>query len=95
MRNLIVGFLALFLGVLIAVPAVAQGKKAKDGVVQSVDAGAGKVTLVDGVTLATNAKTKVTRNGSPARLAELKEGDRVKYLVEEGATVYVHAEGPR
>lgn len=94
MRNLAIGVLALVIGLVLAVPALAQGKKAKDGVIRGVDAAQGTIALEDGTTLATNAKTRITRNGTPARLADLRAGDRVKYHAESGVAAYVHAEGP-
>ena len=92
-RTLIVAFLAFFLGAVVAAPLHAQDKqhkKAKEGVVASVDGAT--VKLDGGATIATDDNTKVTRDGKPAKVADLQKGDKVKYFAEEGkSAAYIHA----
>jgi hypothetical protein len=78
-------------GALVAPRADAQ-HKAKEGVVKSVDAASGAVTLEGGETVKTDAATKVTRDGKPAKIADLQPGDRVKYYADgDKPAAYLHA----
>ena len=77
-----------------AAGAIADGHKTLEGVVASVDGATLK--LADGGEVKTDGKTKVTRAGKTARLADLQAGDRVKYALDDaGVAVYVHAEPKR
>ncbi len=70
--------------------AIAQ-HKTQEGVVASV-AGT-TIKLESGADVKTDAKTKITRDGKPAKVSELQKGDRVKYaLLDSGVAMYVHAE---
>ncbi len=70
--------IGLVLGALVILGAYQQAEDKMEGVVRSVDAEAGMVTLSDGKQLAVDPATRVRKDGSVASLSDIKEGDSVQ-----------------
>lgn len=82
---------AIFVAILTAPPARAQGANAVQGEVRKIDEAAGKITLKHGPIKSLGmdeGMTMVFRVKDPAMLKQVKVGDRVQFEAEEAASGY-------